>query len=127
MEFEILSSPRRVFWLEQLVRSILPDAAAASYLLRHGVIAAGGEERLTLRLVGEDGLARTDLELDVRVGGQRLAVTRRADRYEALLPPARAERRVDVRVGPATAPVLERVFFVPASEDPELARTGADR
>jgi hypothetical protein len=73
-------------------------------------------------------LPRTDLPLEVALSdGTALPVRRRADRYEAGLPRRTEETVVDVRLGPASAPLLERTLVLPPSDNRELARTGPDR
>jgi len=109
----------------QLARSLLPDAPAEPFLVQPALEAFGGEERLTVRVVGEDGLPRTDVPVAIELPGGPLEVRRRADRYEAVLPARTDPVRVRVRAGPAGAEVV-RSFVVPGSANAELARTGPD-
>jgi Mg-chelatase subunit ChlD len=114
--------------IAQLVRSVLPDLRGMAFTLQQSLQVTGDQELLSLRVLGEDGVARTDLPMEVvPAGGEALPVRRRADRYEATLPPRPAETRVTVRLGPAAAPLLERALLLPATDNRELARTGPDR
>ncbi|MHC4971658.1 MAG: vWA domain-containing protein [Planctomycetota bacterium] len=114
--------------IAQLVRSVLPDTHGAAFVLQQDLRVRGDEESLSLRVLGEDGLPRTDLAIEVALAdGTELPVRRRADRYEAGLPRRGEAAVVDVRLGPASAPLLERTLVVPPSGNRELARTGPDR
>jgi Mg-chelatase subunit ChlD len=115
--------------IAQLVRSVLPDTHGEAFVLQQALRVRGDrEERLSLRVLAEDGLPRTDLALEVALAdGTLLPVRRRADRYEAALPQRTEETTVEVRLGPATAPLLERSMVLPPSGNRELARTGPDR
>jgi Mg-chelatase subunit ChlD len=108
--------------LAQLLRSVLPDASAEPFVLHH---AADGDT-LSLRVVGEDGRPRTDLDLSVTVDGAPLALVRRADRYEAALPPRDAPAAVSVRAEEGGRSVA-RAFLVPPATNVELSATGPDR
>ena len=114
--------------IAQLLRSVLPDTHGTAFVLQQGLVVRGDEESLSLRVLAEDGLPRTDLPLEVALpDGAVLPVRRRADRYEAGLPRRTEATVVDVRLGPAAAPLLERTLVVPPSDNRELARTGPDR
>jgi hypothetical protein len=80
--------------MAQLLRSILPDAPVEPLALERAV---RDDSRLTLRLLGEDGRRRTDLEVLAWCEGRPLKVARRADRYEVELPPRERPALVTVR------------------------------
>ena len=109
----------------QLLRSILPDGSPAKVQLRTQLSERG--QRLVLSVYGEDGARRTDLPVTLAVGGDALPIVRRADGYEAGLPNREEPVTARVRVGAASAPLLERVFVLPGSRDPERGVTGIDR
>jgi Mg-chelatase subunit ChlD len=114
--------------IAQLLRSVLPDTHGEAFVLQHALAERGDAESLSLRVLAEDGLPRTDLAIEVALAdGAALPVRRRADRYEVSLPRREEAAVVDVRLGPASAPLLERTLVVPPSGNRELARTGPDR
>jgi hypothetical protein len=117
-EPELRTHPELPRLLGQLARSVLPDVEAALLAVEHRVVETAGERRLEIRVLGEDGLPRTDLPVEA----DGLETTRRADRYEAVLPPDDRPRTVTVRVGS----LLERSFVVPPAASAERAATGAD-
>jgi len=108
--------------LAQLLRSVLPDVGAEPFVLQHEI----SDDTLSLRVLGEDGRARTDLEVNATLGGAPLALVRRADRYEALLPPRDGPLPVSVRAGQGNRTVV-REFLVAAPTSAEFAGTGPDR
>lgn len=108
--------------LAQLLRSVLPDARGEPFVLVHGV--AG--DALSLRVLGEDGRPRTDVEVLATLDGAPLPLVRRADRYEAALPPRDGPARIEVRAGQGDR-TLARAFVVPEATSLELERTGPDR
>jgi len=109
--------------LAQLLRSILPDAPREAWRMEHRVAGGGNDDRLEIRLLGEDGLARTDPPLVVFVEGAPARVVRRADRYEAILPRGTGPQTVSVSVGEAQE---TRVFRIPRSLPAERAAQGPD-
>lgn len=112
----------------QLLRSVLPDTHGDAFVLQQALRVRNDEETLSLRVLAEDGLPRTDLPIEVTLSdGTALPVRRRADRYEAALSQRTEATVVEVRLGPATEPLLERALVVPPSGNRELARTGPDR
>jgi len=113
--------------IAQLLRSVLPDTRGEPFLVEHELRAAGDEDRLTVRVIAEDGLPRTDLPVGVTLDGRALEVLRRGSRFEVTLPPGRNAGRVNVRVGPAEKPLMERGLAVPAARNPEHEKTGPDR
>ncbi len=108
--------------MAQLVRSVLPDVGTEPFVLQHEILG----DALSLRVLGEDGCARTDLEVTATVGGAPLALVRRADRYEAPLPPRDGPLRASVRAGQGNRTVA-REFLVAAPTNPEFAGLGPDR
>jgi Mg-chelatase subunit ChlD len=108
--------------LAQLLRSVLPDASPEPFVLHHEV----DGDTLSLRVVGEDGRPRTDVAVEASVDGSPLALVRRADRYEAALPPRDGPARIAVRAGEFKRTVT-RAFVAPGATGAELARTGPDR
>ncbi|HEX5137127.1 MAG TPA: VWA domain-containing protein [Planctomycetota bacterium] len=108
--------------LAQLLRSVLPDASPEPFVIQR----ATDGDALSLRVLGEDGRPRTDVQVEASAGGQPLALIRRADRYEATLPPRDGPMRVEVRAG-EFGRTATRAFVVPCATSPELARTGPDR
>jgi len=113
----------------QLFRSLLPDAPRDPFEFRHEVRGEDGEDRFSLWVVGEDGQARTDLDVALswvdsgEGGGDRaLRPERRGGRYEAALPRGAGPGRVRVR-----AEGVERTFVVARSRPLEAKRRGADR
>lgn len=114
--------------IAQLLRSVLPDTHGDAFVLQQALRVREDQETLSLRVLAEDGLPRTDLAIEVTLSdGTALPVRRRADRYEAGLARRTEATVVDVRLGPATGPLLERRLVVPPSGNRELARTGPDR
>ncbi|MHC4932207.1 MAG: VWA domain-containing protein [Planctomycetota bacterium] len=109
--------------MAQLVRSVLPDSHGDPFLVDHTV----EEDRLTIRVVAEDGLPRTDLPIAVFLGNRALETRRRAGRFEILLPPRADPGQIAIRIGPAQDPLLEHRMMVPASGNAELTAVGVDR
>jgi hypothetical protein len=122
VETGLLGSKELPRLLAQLLRSVLPDASAEPFVLQHET----DGDVLSLRVVGEDGRPRTDVTVEASVGGEALPLVRRADRYEAVLPPRDAPARVAVRAGEHGRTVA-RAFVVPRASGAELAHTGPDR
>ncbi|MGQ0614910.1 MAG: vWA domain-containing protein [Planctomycetaceae bacterium] len=117
--------------LAQLVRSLLPDAPRETILLEFAVEGEDGEDFVVLRLVAEDGLARTDLPMEARwgdtfEGGRPLALARRAGTYRGALPPGEAVGRLHVRAGDPQAPLLARTIVLPRSLPREMLARGTD-
>ncbi len=102
----------------QLARSLLPDGGGQPFVLDAEVRG----ERLVVRLRGEDGAARTDIDVGASVGGLPLALARRADRYEAALPHRASPAVATLRVAGAG----ERRMILPASASVEGVPGGAD-
>ncbi len=121
-ETGLRGSPELPRLLAQLLRSVLPDASPEPFVLQH----ATEGDVLSLRVVGEDGRMRTDVPVEVSLGGRPLPLKRRADRYEAALPPRDGPARVEVKAGEFGRTVA-RAFVVPAATGAELAHTGPDR
>jgi len=121
-EGELRAYPDLPRLLAQLLRSVLPDVGTEPFVLQHGI----SKDALSLRVLGEDGCARTDVEVAATVGGVPLALVRRADRYEAQLPPRDGPVAASVRAGQGNRTVV-REFLVPAATSPELAGAGPDR
>jgi len=109
--------------MAQLVRSVLPDVRGEPFQVDYEL----SENSLAVNLLGEDGLSRTDLALTATLDGEPLTVRRRGGRFEVALPPRTKPGRVDLRVGGAAKPLLQRSLVVPASRNDELAGVGADR
>ncbi len=108
--------------LAQLVRSVLPDASSEPFVLKHVL----ERDSLSLRVVGEDGRPRTDVEVSATLDGAPLPFVRRADRYEAALPPRDGPAVVTARATHGGRTVA-RDFLVAAAANPELSALGADR
>lgn len=108
--------------LGQLLRSVLPDASSEPFVLYH----ATDGDSLSLRVVGEDGRPRTDVEVLATLDGTALDLVRRADRYEAALPPRDGPAAVAVKAGQGGRTVA-REFLVPGATSAELSATGPDR
>jgi hypothetical protein len=121
-EAGLRGSPDLPRLMAQLLRSVLPDAGPEPFVLKH----ATDGDLLSLRVAGEDGRPRTDVEVEATLEGAPLPLVRRADRYEAVLPPRDRPARVAVRAGEFGRTVA-RAFVVPAGTGQELARTGPDR
>jgi len=122
VETGLRSSPELPRLLAQLLRSVLPDASSEPFVLMHE--ATG--DALSLRVLGEDGRARTDVDVEVMLDGERLALVRRADRYEAALPPHDGPARVSVSAA-EHGRTVKRDFVLPPATSPELEHTGPDR
>jgi hypothetical protein len=108
--------------MAQLLRSVLPDAGREPFVLQHGIVG----DSLSLRVVGEDGRPRTDVEMSVAADGAPLPLVRRRDRYEAPLPGGDAPATVSARATHGGRTVA-RDFVVPGRGSAELERTGPDR
>ena len=109
----------------QLVRSILPDRAAAAVQIATRV--TGDGTVLEIAVQGEDGRPRTDLPLLLVHGNDPVPTLRRSDRYEASIGTRTEVTTVRIRVGPAQKPLAEKTIVLPPSSDPERTRTGIDR
>jgi len=102
----------------QLARSLLPEGGGQAVVFDAEV----ADERLVVRLRGEDGAARTDASVEATVDEVPVPFVRRADRYEAPLP-RRAQLSVAlVRVAGAG----ERRMVLPASASRERLPGGTD-
>ncbi len=117
--------------LAQLVRSLLPDAPRETLLLEAAVEGEDGEDAAVLRLVAEDGLARTDLPMEARWGetfeaGRPVVLARRAGTYRGSLPPGEGAGKLHVRMGDPQAPMLERSIVLPRSLPRESLARGPD-
>jgi Mg-chelatase subunit ChlD len=111
----------------QLLRSVLPDVSQEPLYLRHETLRREGAETLAIRVLAEDGLPRTDLDLEADLDGKPLEIVRRGGRFEAALPRREEPGRVVLRVSGRKTPLLERALAVPRSANPERDARGADR